>query len=218
MLFKKITSMEDLSDLVLDAGFVPFFKNHIPGFSIEECTPGELWFSDTLDGPWEWKGPVIRETGCAYGKIFGKKAAFVRKDLYTELANHRRDGYDADARYDDGLMKARDIEVYRLIEAHGPALSKSLKKMYPGDFDASVTRLQMMGYAVISDFEYARDSKGQKYGWGIAKYATPEQYFGSDFKSLVYNNTPQKSRLIIYNKLKALLPDASDKDIYRIIG
>lgn len=28
---------------------------------MEEHTPPELWFVDGVEGPWEWKGPVIRE-------------------------------------------------------------------------------------------------------------------------------------------------------------
>lgn len=63
----KIYSASDLSRLVQEYGFLPLFKNQIPGFSVEEHTPPELWFADGVEGPWEWKGPVIRETGCAYG-------------------------------------------------------------------------------------------------------------------------------------------------------
>jgi len=58
---------EALEALVLKLGFLPFFKNEIPGFSIEEYTPRSLWFSDHDDGPWEWKGPVILNGNCAYG-------------------------------------------------------------------------------------------------------------------------------------------------------
>ena len=80
-----IRTRADLADAVERFGFVPFFKNRIRGFSLaEHCAP-EAWFSDD-EGVWEWKGPVIRESGCAYGKLFENKAAFVRTDIYVELA------------------------------------------------------------------------------------------------------------------------------------
>lgn len=49
----EITSYEELERLVLDMGFLPFFRNEIPGFSVEEHTPLELWFPDRedKDGP-----------------------------------------------------------------------------------------------------------------------------------------------------------------------
>jgi len=77
-----ITTCDDLVQLIHTWGFVPFFKNSIPGFSVEELTPRELWFSDTQDGPWEWKGPAIVKSGCAYGKFFGGKAVFIDKDWF----------------------------------------------------------------------------------------------------------------------------------------
>jgi len=102
-----LSSVDALARLVDNLGFLPFFRNSLPGFSVEERTPPELWFSDEADGPWEWKGPVIRRTGCAYGKLFGGKAGFVSAKWYPDFANYRRGGYDFDARYDDGLAGIR---------------------------------------------------------------------------------------------------------------
>ena len=74
-----VRSRADLADAVRRFGIVPLFRNSIPGFSVaEHCDPAR-WFSDA-EGVWEWKGPVIRETGCAYGKFFEHKAAFVSRD------------------------------------------------------------------------------------------------------------------------------------------
>ena len=53
-----LCSSDDLIAAVEKYGFLPFFRNEIPSFSVEElCTP-ELWFADDADGPWEWKGPA----------------------------------------------------------------------------------------------------------------------------------------------------------------
>ena len=77
-------------------GFLPLFRNSIPGFSIEEHAAPSAWFSYE-PGVWQWKGPVIQRTGCAYGKFFEKKAAFVSAEWFPDLANYRRDGYVWDA-------------------------------------------------------------------------------------------------------------------------
>ena len=90
-----IRKKEDLSEAVNQFGFLPFFANPIPGFSIEEHIDSRIWFTEE-EGPWEWKGPVIRELGCAYGKFFEKKAAFISKEWFPDFANYRRDGYDFD--------------------------------------------------------------------------------------------------------------------------
>ena len=63
----KIKSKADLIGAINEYGFIPFFENSIDGFSIEEHISPECWWhSDTGEwSAWEWKGPVIRETGCA---------------------------------------------------------------------------------------------------------------------------------------------------------
>lgn len=99
-----IKSKDDLKNAVEKYGFLPFFENSIEGFSIEEHIAPECWYNYLGDGSWaawEWKGPVIRETGCAYGKFFEKKACYISAQWFPDFANYRRDGYDFDARYDD---------------------------------------------------------------------------------------------------------------------
>ncbi|MBR6941255.1 MAG: hypothetical protein IKH65_10635, partial [Clostridia bacterium] len=86
-----IKTKKDLEDAVTEFGFVPFFSNSVPGFSLEENVSPRAWFSSD-EGAWEWKGPVIRETGCAYGKFFENKAVFISKEWFPDFANYRRDG------------------------------------------------------------------------------------------------------------------------------
>lgn len=122
-----IYTKEDLKEAVQALGFLPLFANEIQDFSIEEHTVPKAWFSEE-PGVWEWKGPVIRESGCAYGKFFGKKAAFISAQWFSDFANFRRDGYDFDALYDDGLANYRDKELYELLERESPILSGELKR------------------------------------------------------------------------------------------
>ena len=45
-----------------------------------------------------------------------------------DFANFRRDGYDFDARWDDGLASYKDKELYEAIAGEGRMLSKRLKE------------------------------------------------------------------------------------------
>lgn len=96
----EVASCETLGRLVEARGILPFFRNEFPGFSAEEHMLPALWFPDHEEGPWEWKGPVIRQAGCTYGKFFQNKAAFISRTWFPDFSNWRRDGYDFDAHYD----------------------------------------------------------------------------------------------------------------------
>ena len=47
-----LRSAEDMISLAEEWGFLPLFAGRIGGFSVEEHTPAELWFTEQ-DGPWE---------------------------------------------------------------------------------------------------------------------------------------------------------------------
>ncbi|MBR4942164.1 MAG: hypothetical protein IKZ19_09225 [Clostridia bacterium] len=218
-----VTSPEELTEIVSELGFLPFFKNDIEGFSIEEMCPPELWFAPDRDGPWEWKGPAARTETCVYGKFFKNKAGFISRQWLPCFANYRRDGYDLDSRYDEGLLPQRDKVLFDAIEKNGPILSKHLKEICGyvkggnKGFDQIITRLQMQTYVCIYDFEYARDKTGKEYGWGIAKYSSPEAIFGYDFVTSDYSTEPKVSKQKLVDHLKNLLPGASEKQILSVI-
>ncbi len=225
MSFPLLDSPEAIAALVDEIGFLPFFRCRIPGFSIEEHCPWERWFSDTLDGPWEWKGPVLRLGGGAYGKFFQNKAGFVSREWIYDFANLRRDGYDFDARYEDGLAGRRDLLVVQALEKLGPSLSRALKReagFGGGDglkgFDTVITRLQMQTYVITADFEYSTDRAGRTYGWGVCRYATPEQRYGADFGDRAYGREPEESRARILEQLRRCLPDAPESELRLLIG
>lgn len=213
---------EDLIVLIEKWGFVPFFRNEIRGFSIEELIDPSLWFTGN-DGPWEWKGPVIRECGCAYGKFFRNKAVFISRDWICDFANWRRDGYDHDARYDDGLASHTERIICRTLENNPPLLSKDLKEQsgfgkdgYKG-FDKSITRLQMQGYVTTCNFEYMRDKHSNPYGWGVARYTTFEQQFGEDFTQNVYNCEPSESFERIFKHICSIFPDIDERTVKKLL-
>lgn len=223
MYFDGLRSPEDVVRLTEELGFLPFFANEIPGFSIEENCPRELWFSEEADGPWEWKGPAARSGRCVYGKFFGGRAGFVSREWFPDLANLRRDGYDFDARYDDGLAPRKDKDVFDVLTARGAMLSKELKaacnyrKGGNKGFDTVITRLQMQTYVVIQDFVYMQDKLGRTYGWGVAKYAVPEVMFGYDEVTAAYSRPPEGSRRRMLDHLCRVLPHGSEEALLRLL-
>ena|GEM_PF-42247 len=218
-----IRSQQDLERAVEEFGILPFFSNSIPGFSVEEHTPSEIWFTDE-PGPWEWKGPVIRATGCAYGKFFEHKAAYISRRWFPDFANFRRDGYDFDARVDDELVPYKDNRLYTLLNDNAPVLSRDLKRLghygkkENSGFDTIISRLQAQCYILTSDFVYMKDKSGKEYGWGVAEYSTPEKMMGDDFISRVYQRTPEESHALIMEHLGKLFPDIEEKKIARFLS
>lgn len=219
----KITEPKELIDRVLEWGFLPFFQNEIEGFSLEECCPSELWFAEDVDGPWEWKGPVARSGKCVYGKFFNGKAGFISLEWLPDFANYRRNGYDFDARYEDGLASYKDKGIYDTLVSKESILSNELKKLCNYQkggnkgFDTVVTRLQMQTYVCIGNFEYMLDKQGNPYGWGVARYTTPEALFGYELVTSAYKKDPIHSRERILSALQKLLPSEKEEKLQKLI-
>ena len=125
-----IRSAADIETLVEQYGFLPYFKCRIPGFSVEEyCSPDGWWSGDPRRDPWEWRSIVAQNGRVAYAKLFENKAGFVSREWYPVLASYRRDGYDFDARCDEGLVYYKDKVLYETVAEQGVLLSKELKEL-----------------------------------------------------------------------------------------
>lgn len=74
-----IHTVDEAIAYINEIGFLPLFKNDIPGFSLEERTAPEGWWSDDPErDPWMWLGGDRRDAeNIAYGKFFDKKAGFI---------------------------------------------------------------------------------------------------------------------------------------------
>ena len=218
-----LRSAEDLTRLVGEIGFLPFFRNAIPGFSIEECTPPELWFSETRDGPWEWKGPAIRTGLCLYGKLFGRKAGYVSRAWAADFCCQRRDGFDMQTRWLEQRVPVQDKRVYDAIRADGAVETGPLKsKLGFGrgggkGFDAIITRLQMQTDVCIGDFIYHLDRNFKPYGWGTSLYTTPEALFGVEDIAEASGREPEECGERILAHLKSILPDTDEAKLKRLL-
>ena len=166
---------------------------------------------------------VARRGVVAYGKLFSRKAGLVSREWYPDLANYRRNGYDFDARYEEGLASHREKCVMDILLREGPTLSKDLKRLagFGGDglkgFDTVITSLQMQTYITVHSFEYARDKHGQPYGWGIARYAVTEDVLEADVTQGAYSRDPEESRDRIVRHLGMLYPNVPKEDLIRLV-
>ena len=201
---KTIHTIDDMEDAAIRNGVLPFFPCAVPGLSVAEMTPpGLLFGGDTgSEGCWEWKGPVIRRKTTAYGKFFSRKAGFVALDLLPDFLNWRRSLYPVrPASTEEMLLDILSVnegltstELRRLIlgtpsRRRGPNdlvdITRSGAAPQPEtptrtssrhSLEGHLQRLQMGGHLLISDFTYKLTRTGQRYGWGVARYATPESH------------------------------------------
>ena len=235
---------EDIEQIVNEAGFLPFFMGEIDGFSIEEHVDRRYWFPDnSIEGVWEWKGQVILEGDCAYGKFYQNKACYISMEWFPDFINYRRSLYQPttdeqlilqtlkehesliskELKRLCGYVKRRQpkmIHIDRLLVSEAKEVTKLQAKVTTKQkresFDTAITRLQMGGQILIADFEYLYDKQGKRYGWGLARYCTPENFFGVERFQI--DRTPEESKQRIVNHLKKILPYATEKQIQRIIG
>ncbi len=223
-MFREIRTPEDLTALVSEFGFLPFFSTEIAGFSIDDLTPMEVWGEYLGLGPWLWRDEIAKDKICIYGKFFGKKTGYVSAEWFPHLANYRRDGYDFDARRDEGLVRNDDAHIYEIIERHGPITAPELRRRAMVDpkrasgFEAALTRLQMTTYVVPADFIFPRDAFGEKkYSYGTTVYDLPERWLGEEVCTSQYHMEPRGSFEQMVEYLAKALPKADRKDIEKLL-
>lgn len=222
-----IHSAEEAIAYVNKVGFLPLFKNDIPGFSLEEHTAPDYWWSeDAGRDPWVWREQIARSGKAVYGKFFEKKAGFISLQWLPVFANYRRDGYDFDALYEDGKAPMKHKQIMRnFLEEHADAsiMSNELKQLAgfgaggEKGFDGAITTLMMQLYLCNCDFQKRKNKKGEEYGWNVAVYTTPEHLWGYEAVTADFKKDPQESKKQIAWQMKKLYPEASEKQILKAI-
>lgn len=230
----KLYCSADLEDFVTRIGFLPYFKNRIAGFSVQELVPPDILWSE--DGPWEWKGEIASNRRVAYGKFFGNRAGYISLDFYRDFINWRRFRRPLAEENRDSLGQNVAGILYEILAVNGEMLSTELKKLSgfgstagrklaperekshrDTGFDTLLSRLQMSGLVVISGFSHNIDRRGNPYGWGIARLSTPENHFGAAALQ-TDGRTPHESFSRMFKHLQTILPYASWQQIYRLLG
>ena len=220
----RIRSYRELINWINEIGFLPLFKNEIEGFSVEEHTSNLFWWTGEREqDPWEWRELIARSGEVAYGKFFHKKAGFISKEWFPYFANYRRDGYDFDARWEDGLASMRCKKIMDKFEdqeewaGHELKGQEGFQKGGEKNFGGIMTELQMQTYLIIRDFRKRRNKKGLEYGMAVSVYMTPEELWGYDLVTSAYKETPENSGERIFRHIQEQYPDVTEKQIKHFI-
>lgn len=223
-----IHTVDEAVEYINKVGFLPLFKNEIPGFSLEERTAPEYWWSgDAKSDPWEWREIIARSGKVAYGKFFDKKAGFISKQWFPYFANFRRDGYDFDALWDDEKAPIRQkkiMDFYLEENAEAEYFSSELKKKAgfgkggEKGFDGVITALQMQTYLCVRDFRQRKNKKGEAYGWPVAVYCTPEHLWGRDHVTSAFAESAASSGEKIAAHMREIYPIATRQQVHRLVG
>lgn len=207
----KIHSCPELIDYVNEIGFLPLLPIGFRGWSASDAVDKDCQYKkDGDDGwkwsLWKWKGSVVRESGCAYGKFFAGKAGFVSREWWPDFCNHRRSHFPVPA---EGSIEEAILTTLR---EGGSMITKELRAAcgFTGPkmrskFDSYITRLEMAGYIVTEDFVYPLDRHGREYGWGFSLLTTPEALFGR--RDCHPDRSPEESRDRIVRHFEKIFPD-----------
>ena len=217
-----IDSGAALARYIQQVGFLPMFDSGIAGFSANDVVVSDCRYQLLPDGGWEWplwkwKGSIVTTGDCVYGKFFNKKAGFVSRRWWPDLLNYRRSRWP--------MPQEGSIEeaVLATLQLDGSLITRELRaacgftgKNMRSKFDAYVTRLEMGCYIVTEDFVYPTDRHGREYGWGWSMLTTPERLYGRD--ACHTTHTPDESRQLMADHLGQLLPQATQRQIDKLIG
>lgn len=220
----RVRSWRELMDWVDEIGFLPLFRNEIGGFSVEEHTSDRFWWTGDMEqDPWQWRELIACTGEMAYGKFFGGRAGFVSKAWFPQFANYRRDGYDFDTRWEEGITGHRCKKIMDCFEQY-PELSAPELKQLAGfgkggekNYSGIVTELQMQTYLVVRDFRRKVSKAGREYGMPVSIYTTPEQLWGYDVVSAAYSEDPERSRQQIWEQVRRNFPWASEQQLKAVL-
>ena len=217
----EIHSEIELMDRIQQLGFLPLLDSGIQGFSAEEMVDDDCRYILLPDGGWDWplwkwKGPVVTEGNCVYGKFFAGKAGFISRRWWPDFCNYRR---HSRPQPDEGSIEEAILQT---LQAHGSLITRELRAFCGFDgpkmrsrFDNYITRLQMSCRIVTEDFVYPRDRNNREYGWGWSLLTTPEQLLGKD--ACESKHSAEESYDLLFSHLKSILPGASDLQIRKML-
>lgn len=218
---QKISSCPELMECIQQVGFLPLLESGIPGFAAEAIMAEECQYVKFDDGTWEWplwewKGPVAREGNSVYGKFYAGKAGFISREWWPDLYNWRRNTHPKPQEDSiEGIILSTLREHGSMITRHLRTACNFTGKNMRSKFDAYITRLQMSCHIITEDFVYPTDKHGREYGFGWSLLTTPEQLLGKEMCQC--SRTPGESFRRMYEHLSKLLPEATEKQITKIL-
>lgn len=220
--FPSVGSAAELMDLIDEIGFLPLLDSGIYGFSAEEIVDEDCRYVVFSDGGWDWplwkwKGQIVTEMPCFYGKFFNKKAGFISKEWWADFCNYRR------SKFPHPSSDSIEGSILDTLRSTGSLITRELRsacgfngKGMRSKFDGYVTKLQMGTYIVTEDFVYPRDKHNREYGWGWSLLNTPEALYGKEIG--LCERSAEASFEQIASQMKKILPEATEKEILRLVG
>ena len=214
---------ESMLDLIRQYRIVPFFSNPIPGYSIEEHTPLDCWFTEDNLGPWDWKIDCVQSGEIAYGKfLWGGKAAFATVDVYRELMNWRR----SKAAYAPTAAQQRILDF---VDEHGSVTVSEVRKLLgvkKSAADAQIGKLQMQARLLTGDITRVYRGPELSYaGWQRSTFCTPESLFEEldfpfpGFKPRILKSalSPDESFAFVKDCVRTICGDVPDRLLYKML-
>lgn len=218
----EIHSCPEMMDYIQEVGLLPLLNSGIPGYSAEDIVSEECRYVVFPDGGWDWplwkwKGQIVAEGNCVYGKFFAGKAGFVSREWWPDLYNYRR---SKSQEPEEGTI---EDAILQTLHENGSMITRELRaacgftgKNMRSKFDGYITRLQGACRIVTEDFIYPTDKHGREYGWGWALLSLPEQLLGRE--ACRCDRTPEKSYARLHDHLRTLLPQATERQIEKMIS
>ncbi len=216
-----IYTAAQLIDYIQEVGFLPLLESGIYGFSADAIVEDDCRYVVFPEGGWDWpmwkwKGSIISEGHCVYGKFFAGKAGFISREWWPDFCNYRR------SKSQQPIEGSIEETILLTLQEQGSLITRELRAAcgFVGPkmrsrFDSFITRLQMDCRIVTEDFVYPHDKRGREYGWGWSLLTTPEQLYGKDSCSCSRNSEESYERIIMH--LRSILPDASNQQIAQLI-
>lgn len=215
-----VRNASEAADFVVQSGMLPFLKNDLQGFSLEDHVPDGWFASDDHDlNPWYWRYSFVLDNQIAYGKFFNRKLGFVSKGLFGDFVNVKRQGRSAEQFFEEGIISA---EAYSLYEAlFGGAVKSSIELRDELGFkrsvvDRALAELMNETLIVILDFQRRTGRNGRPYGWPIAYYGRPEDEFGEDV--VFCNRTPDHSWQRLLKSSRKLTTVCDENLLAKVLG
>ena len=217
----KIHSCAELMAYIQQVGFLPLLDSGIWGYSAEDVVDEDCRYVVFDDGGWDWplwkwKGPIVTDGNCVYGKFFAGKAGFVSREWWPDLCNYRRSQHPVpqEGSIEEAILFTLGDQGSLITRELRAACGFTGPKMR-SRFDGYITRLQMACRIITEDFVYPQDRHGREYGWGWSLLTLPEQLLGRE--ACQCPRTPQESFDRMFAHLKQLLPEATDQQILKLV-
>ena len=214
----RIRSAADLKSTIHGNGFLPVYANEIPMFSLEESTIAEDWGTGNSYDPLVWIRETISDPDIAFGCFFHRNAdaglGFVSKEWFPILANYRRDGYDFDAAFEDGIadhLSWKVMEQFAIDEkmvGEAVNIKDILEKVTvkkPAEAKNTLLLLQFQTYLILCGGKISKTGVLQD-----QVFCTPETKWGYETITQAYSMEPSEAREKIMRKIKFRFPGATE--------